>query len=72
MLDTNCIEVTGGFAAQRERVLDVITFCIDEMMPRKRTLDIEVKLWNSSMVVSQAFSINLGFLVSCPNGPSFF
>jgi len=46
MLATNCIEVTGGFAAQRERVLDVITFCIDEMMPRKRTLDIEVKLWN--------------------------
>lgn len=46
MLASNCIEVTGGFAAQRERVLDVITFCIDEMMPRKRTLDIEVKLWN--------------------------
>tara|TARA_Y100000033_G_C2705235_1_gene90590 strand:+ start:154 stop:615 length:462 start_codon:yes stop_codon:yes gene_type:complete len=46
MIATNLIGITGGFQGQRERVLDVITFCIDEMMPRKRTLDIEVKLWN--------------------------
>ena len=46
MIATNCIDITGGFAAQRERVLDVITFCVDDLMPRKRTLDIEVKLWN--------------------------
>ena len=45
MLPTNCIEVTGGFKGQRERVLDVITFCVDEMLPRHRTLDIDVKLW---------------------------
>ena len=42
----NCIAITGGFQAQRDRVLDVITFCIDELMPRKRTLEIDVKIWN--------------------------
>ena len=46
MIATNLIGITGGFQGQRERVLDVITYCIDEMMPRHRTLDIEVKLWN--------------------------
>tara|TARA_B100000287_G_C20294793_1_gene647375 strand:- start:38 stop:499 length:462 start_codon:yes stop_codon:yes gene_type:complete len=46
MILTNCIEVTGGFKGQRERVLDVMTFCIEQLLPRHRTLDIDVRIWN--------------------------
>ena len=42
----NVINVTGGFKSQRQRVLDVMTFCIDEMLPLHRSLDIEVNLGN--------------------------
>ena len=42
----NLINVTGGFKSQRQRVLDVMTFCIDEMLPLHRSLDIEVNLGN--------------------------
>ena len=42
----NLIDVTGGFKSQRQRVLDVMTFCVDEMLPLHRTLDIQVHLGN--------------------------
>tara|TARA_X000001036_G_C20323388_1_gene661426 strand:- start:19 stop:480 length:462 start_codon:yes stop_codon:yes gene_type:complete len=42
----NLIEIAGGLQKQRDRVLDVMAFCIDEMMPRHRSLDIMVHLGN--------------------------
>ena len=42
----NLIHVTGGFKSQRNRVYNVISFCIDEMLPLHRTLDIDVQLGN--------------------------
>ena len=40
----NTFQITGGFKGQRERVLDVMTFCVDELLPRHRTLDIYIEL----------------------------
>ena len=40
----NTFQITGGFKGQRERVLDVITFCVDELLPKYRTLDIYIEL----------------------------
>ena len=42
----NLIHVTGGFEAQRQRVFDVMTFCVDELLPKHRTLDIYTQLGN--------------------------
>tara|TARA_B100001175_G_scaffold311054_1_gene314961 strand:+ start:5135 stop:5596 length:462 start_codon:yes stop_codon:yes gene_type:complete len=42
----NIINVTGGFKTQRQTVLNVMSFCVDEMLPLHRTLDIEVHLGN--------------------------
>ena len=40
----NTFQITGGFKGQRERVLDVMTFCVDELLPKYRTLDIYIEL----------------------------
>ena len=40
----NTFQITGGFKGQRERVLDVMTFCVDELLPKHRTLDIYIEL----------------------------
>jgi|TARA_B110000977_G_scaffold200978_1_gene293451 hypothetical protein len=42
----NIVEVTGGNAKEREVVLATVYYCIRALMPRMRTLDIEVKLYN--------------------------
>jgi len=46
MLATNCIEVTGGYQGQRNRVESVATFCIDQLLPKHRTLEIDFHLGN--------------------------
>ena len=38
------ITVTGGTLKQRKYVESMVQFCIDTLMPRMRTLEIEVKL----------------------------
>lgn len=40
----NQIEINGGNKFQRDIVQKVVGFCIKEMMPRMRTLDIEINL----------------------------
>ena len=40
----NNILVTGGTESQRNKVQSMIEFCIEKMMPRMQTLDIEVNL----------------------------
>jgi len=40
----NYVEVIGGPAKEREIVEKTVHFCIKKLMPRVRTLDIEVKL----------------------------
>ena len=40
----NYIEVNGGNKFQRKIAEKVVQFCIKEMMPRVRTLEIEVKI----------------------------
>jgi hypothetical protein len=42
----NYIEVSGGKAKEREVVEATILWCIQKMMPRMRTLDIEVRIKN--------------------------
>lgn len=43
----NSIEVTGGKAKEREIVEATVAWCIKKMMPRMRTLDIEVAIKNT-------------------------
>jgi len=40
----NHFQIQGGFKGQRNRVIDVMTFCTDELLPLHRTLDIDVQL----------------------------
>lgn len=40
----NLIEVTGGNKFQKDLVVKTVGFCIKELLPRFRTLDITVKL----------------------------
>jgi hypothetical protein len=40
----NLIEVTGGNKYQRELAEKTVAFCIKELLPRFRTLDITIKL----------------------------
>jgi len=40
------IEVTGGSKSQRKHTQGMVEFCVETLMPRMRTLDIEVKLCN--------------------------
>ena len=42
----NTIKVSGGLTKQREIVEDVVTHCIDTLLPRHRTLWIEVDFRN--------------------------
>ena len=42
----NFINVTGGFQKQRDRVQSTMVFCVDELLPRTRTLDIQVHIGN--------------------------
>jgi len=46
MLATNCIEVAGGFQGQRNRVESVATFCVDQLLPKHRTLELDFHLGN--------------------------
>jgi|TARA_B110000914_G_scaffold208706_1_gene206385 hypothetical protein len=40
----NVIEIIGGTQSQRNYATSMVYFCIDMLMPRMQTLDIEVKL----------------------------
>ena len=40
----NVVEVLGGTQSQRNYAESMVQFCIDTLMPRMTTLDIEVKL----------------------------
>jgi len=40
----NLVEVLGGTQSQRNYAISMVHFCIDMLMPRMQTLDIEVKL----------------------------
>ena len=40
----NYVNVSGGKPYQRKRVEDIVHYCINKLMPRMQTLDIEVKL----------------------------
>jgi len=40
----NCVTATGGTKKQRELVTAIAYYCIDKLMPRHRTLDIEIML----------------------------
>ena len=40
----NTVSPLGGTKRQRELASDVVEFCMSELMPRHRTLDIEVEL----------------------------
>ena len=40
----NNIEVVGGTQSQRSKVESMVEFCIQKLMPRMQTLDIEVRL----------------------------
>tara|TARA_B100000927_G_scaffold288345_1_gene282794 strand:- start:649 stop:1110 length:462 start_codon:yes stop_codon:yes gene_type:complete len=46
MLATNCIEVTGGYQGQRNRVESVATFCVEQLLPKFRTLELDFHLGN--------------------------
>lgn len=39
----NFVEVKGGKSKEREIAMDTVYFCIKKLMPRVRSLDIEVK-----------------------------
>ena len=53
----NVFQITGGYKAQRERVLDVMAFCVDELLPRYRSLDITIDVGN--------YEINEGVMGQC-------
>ena len=40
----NSIEVIGGTKSQQEKALSMAEYCIDKLMPRMSTLDIEIRL----------------------------
>ena len=40
----NYIEITGGKERQREYARSMVEYCINKLMPRMKTLNIEVKL----------------------------
>ena len=40
----NNVDVTGGIKTQRDKVESIVYFCIEKLMPRMQTLDIEVRL----------------------------
>tara|TARA_A200000159_G_C7337569_1_gene345738 strand:+ start:2961 stop:3425 length:465 start_codon:yes stop_codon:yes gene_type:complete len=40
----NNIEVTGGIKSQRDKVESMVQFCIEKLMPRMQTLDIDIRL----------------------------
>ena len=40
----NYVNVSGGKPYQRKRVEDIVQYCINKLMPRMQTLDIEIKL----------------------------
>ena len=39
----NCIDVLGGKKAEREIALECVNWCLKQMLPRHRTLDITVE-----------------------------
>lgn len=43
----NTISIKGGRAAQRELIVDVISFCLSRLLPRHRTIDIDVSITKS-------------------------
>ena len=40
----NSIEVTGGIKSQRDKVESMVEFCIQKLMPRMQTLEIDIRL----------------------------
>ena len=40
----NYVNVSGGKPYQRKRVQEMVHYCINKLMPRMQTLDIEIKL----------------------------
>jgi hypothetical protein len=44
VITLNCIEVNGSYKARRVLAEDVVEFCIGELMPRMKTLWVDVRL----------------------------
>ena len=44
MITLNCIEVNGSYKARRTLAENVVEFCIGELMPRMKTLWVDVRL----------------------------
>jgi len=42
----NFIDTIGGNKKQRELITDVASFCVDRLMPRMKTLEIEIQINN--------------------------
>ena len=40
----NYIEITGGKKSQQDKIRTMVEFCIKKLMPRMKTLNIEVKV----------------------------
>jgi hypothetical protein len=77
---TNSVTVTGGTQRQRDLATQVACFCIDELMPRIRTLDIKINLtkmfeqdalaectpWDEGYGPTRAFKINIDHRIYKP------
>ena len=70
----NIVEVTGGKAKERELVEATVNWCIKKMMPRMRTLDIEVTLRNIDSAYGYCLegSTNREFELDIRKGLSLF
>jgi hypothetical protein len=53
----NLVEVVGGKAAQRKYIESMAHFCIDTLMPRMDTLDINIKLSNLKDVMGYCLEL---------------
>ena len=58
----NIVDVRGGTKEQKELTEKVVHFCIKELMPKVRTLDIEVSLKNKLDLAY--FSNHTNFIMS--------
>ena len=61
----NIIDVTGSNKSRRSLTENIVNFCIEELMPRMKTLDIEVKI--RSMKDEDA----IGFCLETDNNRTF-
>ena len=59
----NLIEVTGGKVKEREIVEATVAWCIKKIMPRMRTLDIEVTI--------KKLPVAMGYCLQCDSNRQF-